>query len=84
MPYQQCNLLICLSIEPQAVNTAKKIRIKAGLIEAIAELNDSTTVQKIWEAVSTKGRGNLWGEEIYFPIILSLKLEDGQELVHVR
>jgi len=30
-----------------------------------------------------KGHVNLWGEEIYFPISVSLELEDGQELVNV-
>jgi len=62
---------------------ARKIRIKAGLIETVAELNDSRTAQAIWEALPIKGRANLWGDEIYFSIPLSLELEAGQELVNV-
>ena len=61
----------------------KKIRIKAALIEAIAELNDTNTAQAIWEMLPIKGRINLWGEEVYFSIPLSLDLEAGQELVNV-
>lgn len=59
----------------------KKIRIIAGTVEAEAELNDTRTAQAIWEALPIKGRVNLWGDEIYFSIPLSLELEAGQKLV---
>ena len=59
----------------------KRIYIKAGLIEAVAELNNTRTAQAIWEALPIKARANLWGEEVYFSIPVSLKLEVGQELV---
>jgi len=59
----------------------RKIQIIAGTIEAEAELNNTRTAQAIWEALPIKGRVNLWGEEIYFSIPLSIKLELGQELV---
>jgi hypothetical protein len=61
----------------------KKIRIIAGAIEAAAELNNTKTAQAIWEALPIKGRANLWGDEIYFSIPLSLELEAGQELVSI-
>jgi len=61
----------------------KKIRIRAGAIEAEAELNDTSTAQAIWEALPIKGRVSLWGEEIYFSIPLILELEAGQELVSI-
>lgn len=61
----------------------RKIRIKAGSIEAIAELNDTKTAQVIWEALPIKGHVNLWGEEIYFSIPLNPELEDGKELVSI-
>jgi hypothetical protein len=59
----------------------RKIRIKAGLIEAVAELNNTRTAQAIWEILPIKARANLWGEEVYFSIPVSLELEAGQELV---
>ena len=61
----------------------RKIRIRAGAIEAEAELNDTRTAQAIWETLPIKGRANLWGDEIYFSIPLSLKLEAGQEVVNI-
>ena len=62
---------------------AKRIRIKAGQLEAVAELNDTNTAQAIWEALPIKGRANLWGDEIYFTIPVSVGQEAGQELVNV-
>ncbi len=59
----------------------RKIRIKVGSTEAAAELNNTRTAQAIWETLPIKGRVNLWGDEIYFSIPLSLELELGQELV---
>ena len=64
-------------------NVGKKIRIDAGAIEVEAELNDTRTAQAIWKALPINGRANLWGDEIYFSIPLSLKLEAGQELVNI-
>jgi len=61
----------------------KKIRIRAGAIEAEAELNDTRTAQAIWETLPIKGRVNLWGDEIYFSIPLSLNLEAGQGVVNI-
>ena len=61
----------------------KKIHIRAGALGAEAELNDTTTAQAIWEILPIEGRANLWGEEIYFSIPLSLELETGQELVNI-
>ena len=61
----------------------KRIRIKAGTVEAVAELNDTDTAQAIWEALPIKGRANLWGDEIYFSIPVSVELKAGQELVNV-
>ena len=61
----------------------RKIRIRAGTIEAAAELNDTRTAQAIWETLPIKGRANLWGDEIYLSIPLNLELELGQELVSI-
>ena len=60
-----------------------KIRITAGAIEAEAELNNTKTAQAIWQALPTKGRVSLWGDEIYFSIPVNLQLEAGQEVVSI-
>jgi len=61
----------------------KRIRIKVGSFEVVAELNETETAQAIWEALPIKERVNLWGEEIYFSTSLSLDLEAGQALVSI-
>ena len=62
---------------------SQKIQIKLNQIKITAELNESNTARAIWEALPIKGQVNLWGDEIYFSIPLSLELEDGKELVNV-
>ncbi len=62
----------------------KRIKIKAGNVEAEGVLNDSPTARKIWEALPIEARGNTWGEEIYFAIPVKSSLEkDARELVDV-
>ncbi len=62
----------------------KKIKIKAGDVEAQAVLNDSPTAKKIWEALPLEARGDTWGDEIYFAIPVKSPLEkDAKELVEV-
>jgi hypothetical protein len=64
-------------------NMARKIKVKAGQIEAVAELNNTKTAQAIWDALPIKARARLWGDEIYFSIPVKLKLEAGQETVNM-
>ena len=61
----------------------REIQIKAGAVQVVAELNDTKTAQVVWEALPIEGQVNLWGEEIYFSIPVSLGLEAGQELVNI-
>ena len=61
----------------------RTIRIKAGSIEVIAELNSTKTAEAIWEALPIKGYVNRWGDEIYFSIPVSLEAENAQELVSI-
>jgi len=39
---------------------AREIKIKAGKVEAIAELNNTRTAHAIWETLPIKARTNLW------------------------
>jgi len=77
-----CLLAIAMSLS-EISNPGRKIQIKAGQIEAMADLNDTKTAQAIWEALPLKGHVNLWGDEKYFSIPLGLELEGGRELVSV-
>jgi len=46
----------------------KSITITAGDVKLKAELNESPTAQKVWEALPIEGSANRWGDEIYFSI----------------
>jgi len=64
--------------------TERRIRITAGPVTAKAALNDSPTARKIWDALPIEGRGNTWGDEIYFGIPVDAKPEkDAREIVAV-
>lgn len=53
-----------------------QITIQAGDVSMPAELNDSPTARKIWEALPIEGRANLWGDEIYFAIPVDADQEE--------
>ena len=60
----------------------KKIKIRAGSVEAEAVLNDSLTAKNIWEALPIEAKANTWGDEIYFTIPVKAPLEKtAQDLV---
>jgi hypothetical protein len=59
----------------------KRICIKVGCIEALAELNETATSLAVWEALPIKGQASLWGDEIYFSVHVNRELENGQEVV---
>lgn len=59
----------------------RKIRIKAGNVEVVAELNETKTAQAVWDALPIKGHANRWGDEIYFSIPVRLEPEDPKEVV---
>ena len=62
----------------------RKIRISAGKVQAEATLNESPTATKIWEALPIEGRGNTWGDEIYFTIPVEAAQEkDARDVVAV-
>lgn len=60
---------------------AREIKIKAGNVEAVAELNDSKTADAIWDALPITARGSIWGDEIYFGIPVNIGEENGKEVV---
>ncbi len=46
----------------------KSITISTAGISLSAELNDSPTARRIWEALPIEGQASTWGDEIYFEI----------------
>ncbi len=44
------------------------LRISAGPVTVLAELNDSPTARLLWDALPMDGKANRWGDEIYFAI----------------
>jgi len=55
----------------------KHIKISAGDITVVAELGESLTARKIWEALPVDGTINRWGDEIYFAI--PVKIGEGPD-----
>jgi hypothetical protein len=51
----------------------KTITISVESLSLSAELNESITAQKIWEALPYEGEANTWGDEIYFEIPVVIK-----------
>ena len=60
---------------------ARAIRIIAGDVSAVAELNDTKTATMIWQALPVEARGQTWGDEIYFRIGVQAAAEEGKEVV---
>ena len=52
-----------------------KISISIGTVALEAELLDTPTASRILAALPIEGSANVWGDEIYFDIPLSLGLE---------
>ncbi len=62
----------------------EKINLSVGNVSLQAEMLDTPTASKILEALPPESSANVWGDEIYFDIPLSLDLEpDAQADVDV-
>ncbi len=59
----------------------RKIRIQAGSVTALAELNNTKTADAIWQALPLSGNIHTWGEEIYFTIPVKMELVEGRDVV---
>ena len=60
------------------------ILITVDDLEFRAELTNTPTAKKLWEALPLEGQANLWGEEIYFSIPVSAPQEpEAQQEVEV-
>lgn len=64
--------------------SVKDIKISAGDITVLAELGESLTARKIWEALPIDGTVNRWGDEIYFAIPVKIEEEpDARDEVQI-
>jgi uncharacterized protein len=60
---------------------ARAIRITAGQVAAVAQLNDSKTASAIWDALPLEAKAETWGDEIYFGIPLRAEADGAKEVV---
>ena len=59
-----------------------QIKITAGTVKVLAELNTTKTADAIWKALPVTSKANIWGDEVYFSIPVKVELEDGKEIVN--
>ncbi len=57
------------------------VRFEAGTVEVTAVLNDSSTADKVWDALPITSAGSAWGDEIYFRVPIEAEEDDAQEVV---
>jgi uncharacterized protein len=60
---------------------ARAIRITAGGVSAVAELNDSATATAIWDALPIDAKAETWGDEIYFDIPVRAEIDGAKAVV---
>ncbi|MGC8602285.1 MAG: cyclophilin-like fold protein [Desulfomonilaceae bacterium] len=61
-----------------------KIKINIGNISMDAELNESSTARKIYDALPLTASVNTWGDEIYFSIPVNAVLDEtSKEVVEI-
>jgi hypothetical protein len=53
----------------------KAIVIVAGSVSLPAELNESPTARKVWQALPIEAKASTWGDEIYFEIPVVVEQE---------
>ena len=63
--------------------TGRLIRIRAGDVEALADLDTSQTADAVWEALPFDVPANTWGDEIYFSIPVGMEEDDAQPTVEL-
>ncbi|MDI6703905.1 MAG: cyclophilin-like fold protein [bacterium] len=59
----------------------KRIRIRTGDVEVLAELNDSEVAGLIWDILPIQAEVSTWGDEIYFSIPVKANLENPKDVV---
>ena len=61
----------------------KIITTSAGALNAELTDENTTTADAVWEKLPIEGKANVWGEEIYFTIPVTLEAETTKQLVDI-
>ena len=61
----------------------KKIKIRTGRLEALAQLNKSAIAKLVWDALPISASVSTWGDEIYFTIPVKSEPVDPKEVVNL-
>ncbi len=60
----------------------RRIIIRAGSVVAEAELNETETAKRIYDALPIQSKANRWGDEVYFSIPVECPPENQREVVN--
>ena len=61
----------------------KKIKIRTGQLEALAQLNESAIAKLVWDALPISASVSTWGDEVYFTIPVTAEPSDPKEVVNL-
>jgi hypothetical protein len=63
----------------------KRLRIRAGDVELLAELRDTPTTEALWMLLPLEGRAARWGEEFYFrlPAMMADREDDARDVMEI-
>ena len=70
-----------MNIKRMFIMATGKIMITVEDLKMYAELNNSETTKKIWEALPIEANVQTWGDEIYFSIPVNIGLENAKAVV---
>ena len=59
----------------------RKIKITAGAVTMSAELNETETAGRVWDALPVESKAQTWGDEVYFDVPVDAAEEDAQAKV---
>lgn len=59
----------------------KEVLIELSGLTVRARLNQSEVAEAVWNALPLRGQGRLWGDEIYFPVPVTVRALNLQEVV---
>lgn len=61
----------------------RQIRVTAGSVTALAELNDSETADSMLKALPFSSKAMTWGDEVYFSVPVRAGIENGIDVVNM-